>query len=64
MEVLNKEINEIAKIWPVASRVVSVIRSEDHYEYAVQVLDKLIDRVGEDENHPLASLIGNYRYPH
>ncbi len=57
MEVLNTEINEIAKIWPVASKVVSVIRTEDHYEYAVQVLDKLIDRVGEDENHPLASLM-------
>jgi HTH-type transcriptional regulator/antitoxin HigA len=56
-EVLNAEIEEIAKIWPVVSKVVSVIHTEEEYEYAVKVLDKLIDMVGEDEDHPLASLM-------
>ena len=56
-EVMNEEINEIAKIWPIASRIVTVIHTEEQYEYAVKVLDKLIDRVGEDEDHPLASLM-------
>ena len=57
MEVLNEEIKAIDRIWPIASRVVSVINNEEQYEYAVKVLDKLIDMVGEDENHPLASLM-------
>ncbi len=56
-EVKNEEIEEIVRIWPVASKVVSVIHSEEQYEYAVKVLDKLIDIVGEDEEHPLASLM-------
>ena len=57
MEVLNEEIKEIAKIWPIASRVVSAINNEEQYAYAEKVLDKLIVMVGEDENHPLASLM-------
>lgn len=56
-EVLNAEIEEIAKIWPVVSKVVSAIHTEEEYQYAVKVLDRLIDMVGEDEDHPLASLM-------
>ncbi len=54
---LNTEIEEIAKIWPIISKVVSVIHTEEEYEHAVKVLDKLIDIIGEDEDHPLASLM-------
>ncbi len=28
-----------------------------HYETAVALLDSLVDEVGEDESHPLASLM-------
>lgn len=31
--------------------------SELGYDHLVSILDKLIDEVGEDENHPLASLM-------
>ncbi len=55
--IINDEINEIARIWPVASRVVSIIRTKEQYEYAVKILDKLIDMAGENEGHPLASLM-------
>jgi HTH-type transcriptional regulator / antitoxin HigA len=34
-----------------------VLPTEPDYEYAVALLDRLIDRVGEDETHPLASLM-------
>lgn len=30
---------------------------QSYYETAVAVLDSLIDEVGEDESHPLASLM-------
>jgi len=51
------EINEIARIWLVASRFVSVIHSEEQYLKSRNLLDKLIDEVGEDEDHNLASLM-------
>ncbi len=62
MEILNEEaireeLEEIARIWPIASKVVSVIHTEEQYEYAVKAIDKLIDMVDEDEDHPLASLM-------
>jgi HTH-type transcriptional regulator/antitoxin HigA len=50
-------INEIAEVWPVASKAVSVLHSNIHYKNAVKLLDDLIDQVGENENHPLASLM-------
>lgn len=56
-KVLNAEIEQITKIWPIVSKVVSVIHTEKEYEYAVKVLDKLIDMIGEDEDHQLASLM-------
>jgi HTH-type transcriptional regulator/antitoxin HigA len=34
----------------------SVVRNEE-YEHLVEVLDQLIDQVGEDESHPFASLM-------
>ena len=32
-------------------------RSEKEYQEAVRLLDNLIDTIGEDENHPMASLM-------
>ena len=62
MEALKKEgvyaeLEEILRVWPKVSKVLSTIHTEDQYNYAVQILDKLIDMVGEDENHPLSSLM-------
>ena len=37
--------------------VVFVPHAENEYQRLVAVLDDLIDVVGEDENHPLASLM-------
>ena len=37
--------------------VVFVPHTESEYQRLVAVLDDLIDVVGEDENHPLASLM-------
>ena len=31
--------------------------SETEYNWLVSVLDQLIDQIGEDESHPLASLM-------
>jgi HTH-type transcriptional regulator/antitoxin HigA len=37
--------------------VVHVLHNEQEYAEAVAWLDSLIDRVGENEKHPLASLM-------
>ncbi len=33
------------------------MRNDAEYDQLVNILDQLIDQVGEDENHPLASLM-------
>jgi HTH-type transcriptional regulator / antitoxin HigA len=49
-------LETIAKIWPTIYPVFSVPRTKADYNRLVEFLDNLIDRVGEDESHPLASL--------
>jgi HTH-type transcriptional regulator/antitoxin HigA len=43
--------------WKNISDTVFVPHTEDEYKRLVEMLDKLIDEVGEDETHPLASLM-------
>lgn len=50
-------IVETQKLWqPLAHRLV-IPRDEASYQQLVEWLDLLIDEVGEDEQHPLASLM-------
>jgi HTH-type transcriptional regulator / antitoxin HigA len=39
------------------STFIHVLHTEQDYQQAVDLLDNLIDVVGENENHPLASLM-------
>lgn len=54
---MNTEIKEIAKVWPVVRDVFSVPHNDKEYKKLVSFLDGVIDKVGEDETHPLASLM-------
>ena len=50
-------IDETQKMWePLATKLV-IPRDEASYQYLVDWLDRLIDEVGENEQHPLASLM-------
>ena len=44
-------------LWPSMAPVVYVPHTEEEYERIVALLDQLIDEVGEEESHPLASLM-------
>lgn len=44
-------------VWPRLTPVVFVPHAETEYQRLVAVLDELIDIVGEDDGHPLASLL-------
>lgn len=54
---LSTQLETAVKVWPLISEIVSVPRTKAEYERAVALLDELIDEVGEDEKHPLASLM-------
>ena len=65
------EVKQIEQVWPRVAPIVFVHRSEAEYERLVAVLDQLIDVVGGDEAHPLASLmeivgilVENYEHEH
>jgi HTH-type transcriptional regulator/antitoxin HigA len=54
---LSPNLERTVQVWPQISEVLVVPHTEAEYERAVSLLDELIDEVGEDENHPLASLM-------
>jgi len=51
------QIDKTKRAWTSLSEKVQVPHTEKEYRNLVAVLDGLIDEVGEDENHPLASLM-------
>jgi HTH-type transcriptional regulator/antitoxin HigA len=50
-------IRQAEHIWPPVAKLVSVPRNDEDYARLVELLDQLVDYVGEDEEHPLASLM-------
>lgn len=55
MSTINLKETEIA--WDTLSQSIFVPHTEEEYNQLVTTLDNLIDEVGEDEDHPLASLM-------
>jgi HTH-type transcriptional regulator / antitoxin HigA len=51
------ELEQVTKAWLPISRAVRVPHTEKDYRQLVELLDRVADEVGEDENHPLASLM-------
>jgi len=54
---MNIQLKEIAKVWPDIQTIFSVPHNEKDYNKLVNLLDSLIDEVGNNENHPLTSLM-------
>jgi len=57
MEVLDQDLAEAIKVWPVVSKVLSTLHTEEQYNKAVKLLDELIEEVSENENPLIESLI-------
>jgi HTH-type transcriptional regulator/antitoxin HigA len=51
------ELERVTAAWPPISRAVRVPHTDTDYREMVELLDLVTDEVGEDENHPLASLM-------
>jgi HTH-type transcriptional regulator/antitoxin HigA len=54
---MNTQLKKIAEVWPDIRPVFSVPHNEDDYNRLTELLDGLIDEVGNTENHPLSSLM-------
>ena len=60
-----QDTQDIIRIWPDIKNIFSVAHSKSEYDRQVSFLDSLLDDIGEDEGHPLASLaetIGSLSY--
>ena len=57
MKVLDQELADTIKVWPVVSKVLSTFETEQQYNKAVGWLDELIDEADENETPLIESLI-------
>jgi HTH-type transcriptional regulator/antitoxin HigA len=53
----NLDVNKTMAAWAPLSRTLFVPHTDIEYRQLVELLDSLIDEVGEDEAHPLASFM-------
>ncbi len=51
------QIEKAFAAWPQVEPALHVPRNDREYRQLVKLLDRLVDQVGEDEDHPLASLM-------
>ena len=51
------QIDQTKSAWPAVAATLRVPHGEADYKELVTLLDSLVDEVGENENHPLASLM-------
>ncbi|MDE2888523.1 MAG: hypothetical protein OXR72_09915 [Gemmatimonadota bacterium] len=54
---MTPELQAAQDVWPKLTPAVFVPHAHSEYQRLVTVLDDLIDVVGEDDSHPLASLM-------
>jgi HTH-type transcriptional regulator/antitoxin HigA len=54
---MSSTLEEVIKVWPLINRALTPPHDVDEYHRLVALLDEVTDLVGEDESHPLASLM-------
>lgn len=54
---MNTQLKEVAKVWPSIQSVFSVPHNKRDYNKLVNMLDSLIDEVGNNASHPLSRLM-------
>lgn len=50
-------VRQAEAAWPSVAKILYVPHDDTGYERLVGILDQLVDEVGNDETHPLASLM-------
>ncbi len=54
---LDAKVSRAEQVWPSVAQILYFPHTQAEYDRLISVLDQLIDEVGEDETHPLASLM-------
>ncbi len=54
---MSTKLEEVSRIWPLIDNILTPPHNEEQYEQLVAFLDEVTDIVGEDESHPLSSLM-------
>jgi HTH-type transcriptional regulator/antitoxin HigA len=54
---MSSTLEEVTRVWPLINRALTPPHDVDEYHRLVALLDEVTDLVGEDESHPLASLM-------
>jgi len=54
---MSSKLDQVSRVWPLIDNVLALPHNEEEYLQLVALLDEVIDIVGEDESHPLASLM-------
>lgn len=54
---LDSTVLQAEQVWQTVAKILYVPHDDQEYDRLVAILDQLIDQVGEDETHPLASLM-------
>ncbi|KOR32959.1 transcriptional regulator [Achromatium sp. WMS3] len=54
---MNAQLQEISNVWPAIKHIFSVPHSEVEYQHLIEILDSLIDEVGNNQNHELAPVM-------
>ena len=53
----NLDVSKTAAAWAHLSRTLFVPHTDSEYRQLIELLDGLVDEVGENESHPLASMM-------
>jgi len=53
---MSKTLEKTTRAWKEAKQTLSVPRCEPEYDRLVSILDELLDKIGNNERHPLARL--------
>ncbi len=54
---MEPQLTEMVKVWPKIKAILGVPHNQVEYKRLVLFLDHLLDEVGENESHPMASLV-------
>jgi len=55
--IMSIKLDEVSRVWPLLDNILTPPHNEEQYEQLVVFLDEVTDIVGEDESHPLSSLM-------
>ena len=54
---MSTKLDEVSRVWPLLDNILTPPHNAEQYDQLIVFLDEVTDIVGEDESHPLSSLM-------